>query len=415
MYTNMNSNVNSNMNSNVNSKETKQPINFEYLLLIVCTIVSIISQFPYLQDNSIIRIVLITIWIATLVVSIVRNGIVLNSKVLWMIGLLMIFNIFIMSMDMISGGLYLETPHFRNTNLAMFIFIIGFTAANAISEEGIKKICLIYIISVLALMINVYQTGFSGLNILDIETIWFGSKNSLGPIILSALILLLILFEPNRGIIKFFRLMISIVMIIFLTMLMNRAGMVAGILVFMYYLLFSTKLKGKKLKLLLITLFCISIIMMNDTLFQYIMQVTRIDQVFIYGDIDNFSAGRMELNARAWESFLNKPLFGNGVFFTESFQLSVLVNYGVIGGGIVLLMSIIPVIEFAVKKRFSNNRVVIATTLLIVLTFVISFFEEQAPFGPGVRSFIMWLLAGYCMANEAKLEGNEEGVNHDEG
>jgi len=138
-----------------------------------------------------------------------------------------------------------------------------------------------------------------------------------------------------------------------------------------------------------------------------LLKITKLGAYQQTGSLSVLSAGRIVLLQDGWSVFLIHPLLGVGNYYTENFQLSSLDNFGIIGGGLLILISMIPVYHFAIKQFFTRDRITYVTSLLGILFLVDSIFEAESPFGPGVRCFILWLLIGYAYGREGmnrKLE-----------
>ena len=93
--------------------------------------------------------------------------------------------------------------------------------------------------------------------------------------------------------------------------------------------------------------------------------------------------------------FYNYLFMGTGGTYLESMPLAVLMSYGLLGGIPVLLFAIKPLC-YAIKERKSKKyHLYTVLVISISLTMLInSIFEEQAPFGPGVKCYFLWLICG---------------------
>ena len=93
--------------------------------------------------------------------------------------------------------------------------------------------------------------------------------------------------------------------------------------------------------------------------------------------------------------FYDYLFMGTGGTYLESMPLAVLMSYGLIGGIPVLLFAIKPLC-YAIKERKSKKyQLYTVLVISISLTMLInSIFEEQAPFGPGVKCYFLWLICG---------------------
>ena len=129
-------------------------------------------------------------------------------------------------------------------------------------------------------------------------------------------------------------------------------------------------------------------------------------------DINALSSGRLDQIAYAWEMFENNIFLGTGDTRTvDCFYVSALMQYGLFMGGALILLGVYPLIWGLWNyKRIKTPACMIL--ILCALAFVVGgFFEENAPFGPGVRCYISWFLFGYLRVQQA--QGRFRGENYE--
>ncbi|MFC5531547.1 O-antigen ligase family protein [Cohnella yongneupensis] len=363
--------------------------------LILCIVLSVCSQFPGLQGNGSFKGLLLLSWFVLFAALLIGSRVYFSQTLLVYLTLTLLFDCYCMVMDIFSNGEYLATNHVRNLNISMFIMVIGYMVPSYVDVGKMKKVLLVYIAFVIVLMISVYQKSFSSTGMMDINGYVYGSKNSLGPILLSAMIIIAKLYETAlrpQALIKY---SVLALMGVFITMMMNRASMVAGIMVLLFNLMFmNISLKRKFFAILSIVAASVYALQ-NNQIQQYLKQVTGIASFQNSGNLDGLSAGRVSIMEQGWAIFKAHPIFGIGATYVENFQLSALVHYGLAGGTILLLLSLIPLYKFTIRYRLNPDKFVQTLSLLMLSLWINSLFEEESPFGPGVRAFIIWFLVGY--------------------
>lgn len=362
--------------------------------LIVCIVLSVFSQFPGLQGNGAFKAVMLLAWFLLFAGLLLGSRAYLSRTLIGYIALVLTFDCYCMAMDIFSGS-YLSTVHTRNVNISMFIMVIGYLLPQYVDVGKIKKALVVYVAAVTVLMAVVYQHSFSGTQLMDINGYAYVSKNSLGPILLSAMILIAKLYETSlrpQAIIKYTLLAL---MGVFITMMMNRASMVGAVLLLLFNLAFMKIPFKRKFYAALGIVAASAYVLQNNQIKLYLMQVTGIESFMQSGDLDRLSAGRMSIFDGGLSLFKAHPFFGVGHTYVENFQLSVLVHFGLAGGSILLLLSFIPLYKFAIRNRLHPDKLVQTISLLVLSLTINSLFEEESPFGPGVRSFITWFLVGY--------------------
>ena len=179
--------------------------------------------------------------------------------------------------------------------------------------------------------------------------------------------------------------------------LMNRSSMVAlSISIFISFFL-SSNLKGKfktiyVLFILLVVLFSIPSIRI------VILDALRLD--VLEQGIEEFSSGRISLIYKGIDTFLKNPILGKNVtdFYVECFWVQIMASLGLIG-----LYTMILFFGVLLFKLYEKIRIIKTQSFfkggvcLSVYVFIISFLEQQAPFGPGAVYFIFWIIIGYFL------------------
>ena len=108
--------------------------------------------------------------------------------------------------------------------------------------------------------------------------------------------------------------------------------------------------------------------------------------------MNSLTSGRSD----EWKAFFSycedNWLFGMGATKRESLILTALLVFGVVGGVPVLLMSVYPLIWGL--RRLKGDEEYMTFTSIAMVYWVNSFFEQQAPFGPGAKCYLLWLMFG---------------------
>lgn len=104
-------------------------------------------------------------------------------------------------------------------------------------------------------------------------------------------------------------------------------------------------------------------------------------------------------------------VLGTGGTYIESMPMSVLMSYGVIGGIPVLLFSFYPL--YIGLNNVKKKEYAIFCNLIISLAIMMwlnGIFEEQSPFGPGVKCYFLWLITGIFIGYKQENEFNEKKI-----
>jgi hypothetical protein len=161
---------------------------------------------------------------------------------------------------------------------------------------------------------------------------------------------------------------------------------------------------NKRLKNLIVLLTLISgaVFIFNENIRNIL-----IDNILLGGrdlnDLNDVSSGRVEFLYEFPKLFSENIWFGKGYYFSESFPLSVLLEFGIIGGVLIFSFLIFPVFFF--KKHLSSLYPLHLVFLLLLTTYYFNgLFEEQAPLGPGSKNFLLWLIFGYLLRERQRLK-----------
>lgn len=124
-----------------------------------------------------------------------------------------------------------------------------------------------------------------------------------------------------------------------------------------------------------------------------------------YTDLDDFSSGRVHGIEEGWPLFLKNMHFGVGNYYLDSMPIAMLIQYGIWGSLIVFAYLLF--IGIKLYNHKDDSRVELASFLLFVVFMINSLFEAQAPFGPGVKCFILWMVMGFSLADSCSNKNYE--------
>lgn len=94
--------------------------------------------------------------------------------------------------------------------------------------------------------------------------------------------------------------------------------------------------------------------------------------------------------------FSENVFFGRGYYFIESFPLATLVQVGLIGSS--LIFSFLYWVFRKIRTHFHHfNSLDLCVLILFYSLMLNGLFEEQAPFGPGAKSFLFWFPFGFVL------------------
>lgn len=182
----------------------------------------------------------------------------------------------------------------------------------------------------------------------------------------------------------------------------SRTPALAVLLTTAYW--FFTQKAKKRNYIFAALLIVISVIYFNteggsDFLFDYLRGDYRGDEL----SWSVVSSGRTDLYAEVFQEILQHPFIGQGAWaYLDNFPIHVLRTGGLMAAFLILPIAYGRIFRF-VRRDFLQRRkaedesrdVLLRTAgLICVYYFVISLFEGYPPLGPGVSTFILWIMIG---------------------
>ena len=379
--------------------DTKEKVN-KYTKLLVCVVfVTNISQIPYFVANSFTRMIGLPVWIIMFLVCLLNGLVKFDKSVLFPVVTSLIFLISILLLSLFINISYLTPSIVYCFYLSIFIFFIGYWSSSKVTFEGLKYIFFAYIISAIFLAVNIYFAKLSrGYDVMS-RGYAYGAKNSVSQILFTALVFLVISYQP-RNKTTFLLKILSVLFLGLVILLLKSRATILGIVIMILLILMFSK-TNKKLKI--ITLFCI-------LAFIVLIQFNKIYDIIIKGivlgardssDLNSISSGRFDMWLMFPQLILGHELFGIGKFYTESFPLDVWLQYGIFIGSLLIVVSVWPII-WGFKHLSKKDPINLSFLIIASSYWVNGLFEQLAPFGPGVKCYMLWLLLGILLRNSSK-------------
>ena len=356
-------------------------------LIILACILCNLTQIPTLYNDRILSLGYSAVWLLLMIIMLVYDP---QIDIRYFI-LPALFDVYCIILSFSKGG-YTSSDLFRPVNLCTFILLIGILAGKYLEESDLKKISSAFILSSLIVAIYLYFDIFRGVDWASTEGYLYGAKNSAGQIFLTAIILLALFFFKKKKV-------ISVILCSFfgalIIMMKSRATLLTLVLVIIYIVLFAIKRPLYKIIGICIIIAVAIAILTDESLYDlYVNQIMLNNK-----DINDFSAitSNRDVHYEFFERYFGQCwLVGTGGTYLESMPLAVLMSYGVLGGIPVLLYSLFPFYVGIknVNKR-KDYRIFCHTIISLGLVMWINgIFEEQSPFGPGVKCYFLWLVTG---------------------
>ncbi|MDE5901505.1 MAG: O-antigen ligase family protein [Muribaculaceae bacterium] len=221
-------------------------------------------------------------------------------------------------------------------------------------------------------------------------------KNSLATILLSAVVLIITSFRYWKSGKRVFMLGCLFCLVVVMFLLKSRASLLGLAFVVGYYIMKYTRIRTK---IIAIAAFAIIVVIVMSIPKYYEIIVENI--LFANRDssnIDSLSSGRVTYMLEVLALIPENLIWGVGVRYMDCFPLMQLVQFGIFGALIVAVY--LYKAGLLISFRFNKHDPLNLATFLLFWAFMInSLFEAQAPFGPGVKCFILWMMFGFSLAD----------------
>lgn len=368
----------------------------------VAIFLTVISQLPIFVEYGITNELSIGIWILFLVRVIIKNPFHFNN-IQTPVRAYVIFYIFVFVAYFFNNK-YLTSEITYAMLVSLFMLLVGNLSSGLLCQQDIEKAFNAYIYATFILALTVYYSFLRGA---DYSSTFYAynEKNSTGLIVMTAVIFITytkVLNENKNFLHRLLYLIADLLLLVCIIIMQSRAVLVS-ILFFLIALLFSKQVGVGTKVLIIVGIFVgylylhSNVELWNDILNKYIYAGR------VAGDMNSLSSGRWIEWQRFGTHLEGNWLFGYGRARRESLILASILSFGVPMGCLVIWLGLYPVISGRkFEKLYKSPQCVVFFTIAVCYA-VNMFFEQLAPFGPGAKCFILWLLLGIYKGNEMLL------------
>lgn len=381
-------------------KNSKQ-INF---VIVLACFLSVFSQLPIFVASERTQIVSFPIWIVSFALVLLASKGKIKADVLRIYIPTFIFVAIVLFHTVFTSSNYFSSSLLRAFLISLFVFTIGAMAGPFLLEEHLQSVMRAYIFATLIISIYIFINYFGFSFTLSSKVYAYASKNSVSQIIFTAILIMILKIHPEqKGVIISKWIAVSFEVIL-LMILRSRATIVGLIICIM--ILAVSKNTNKTLRnviLLVGSIFTVSLIFNNDfnrLIFNNILFAGR-----DASNLNSLSSGRVTIINSFPVLIKDNWLTGIGATYFECFPLSAILQFGLIPGLLMIVISVVPLIYSRKMSKISADWFLLY--LLAVGYNLNSLFEGIAPFGPGIKCFFLWLLFGLLLTSNY-----EEGLEY---
>lgn len=301
--------------------------------------------------------------------------------------------------NMIVNSEYTVPNYLRVLLSPLAICIVG-DACSDIDEKDLQaSIKLYFICAVLyAICVNYkYLPSYS--TWLAMRVYAFPSKNSAAQIWGAAILFSVLLIECNNKRQKIIQYIFTFYLFIIVCACQCRTALLGLSMALFVYVLIKSQ---RKILILLSVAAAIIVGLKIPFIKAFINQALMITK-YAGADLNTFSSGRLYFWNNAIQTFNKSPVIGNGKYYVDCSYLMVLAETGVVGFVLIECVWGYRIFTNVVCKN-DNAKFLLCITIFY---FVESVLEGYPPFGPGVCSFMFWLISQIITNQRRKVDRSQ--------
>ena len=376
----------------------------EYSLYLGC-LLSNISQLPMFVRSGLTQQLAFPGWILLVIAIFLSGKVKINKSIMTQIGFGVALVVWLLMDSLLLSKTQFSSSMFYSYMISLFIFLLGAWSAEYVDKRVLKNINTIFVVSIFIVSANIFIEYFGvGYN-LSTRLYAYSSKNSVSQIVFTAIILLIVRFRPDKTIgwvVKVGAIAFELYVIL---LLRSRATLVSLLLCILFIVFSRDTNKKLKAAVSIVSVGIIVMLLVNDQFNSFIFN----NVVFANRNVANLNdltSGRVTILSNFPRYISGNWLTGIGPTYYECFPLSAILQFGLIGGVLCILISLQPFIQSLRFRHIADEWYLL---LLISAGYSVNgLFEGLTPFGPGVKCYYMWLLFGLLIGQRTrpKREGS---------
>lgn len=288
--------------------------------------------------------------------------------------------------------------------LSLVMLLVGYSNAKLLDYDFFEQLARAYIVATVLLCIDVYFEYLRGVS-LSTVTYAFSAKNSVGQMILTAIVLLLYSYHPT-GLKKLIKIGLLIYLLVIIVLMRARASIASLAIIPLIYI-FNSKIKLRYRVFISAGIVLFVFVLFSDQeTYNFIVKNILFNitsgRSVTQNDLNYITSNRFEYFNFFSRVFPGNELTGIGTIYIDNMFLSALLNFGIIAGTLVILFASYPVVVAFKNKQIKPEASLTIKTIALAY-FVNGFFEGLAPFGPGTKCFFLWFVIGSICNRESSL------------
>lgn len=272
--------------------------------------------------------------------------------------------------------------------IPLMVSIVSNLLNQKLSKDYLVSICKTYVVCALIFAAYINITFFASYQAwLASKQYLFASKNSAAQIWCTAILIIYYVILPvvKR---KYLWYASGGYLLILCGLSQCRTAILGLACVLIFNILMHSKHKVKWMLMLCLSLG--GMLFLSETR-QFLSQAFLIDK-YAGADINTLSSGRLGLYVQALDNFIESPILGVGHYYVDCSYIYILAENGIIGFLLIEFIWFKRIVLNLKHKHYPYARPYMLTSF-VIFYFIESLLEGQPPFGPGVSSFMFWMLS----------------------
>lgn len=367
-----------------------------YLFAIFC---STISQMPTILDSG-MSVLLNATWILPLVYMVITSPrSFFNNKLLPFYFFVFGFTYYAFICQSLTGNTYF-TGDVYNFYIALLVTIVSFAFWERHGDKKmLQLIPVTLMVATIPVTLEICTEFLIGADMMS-ATYAYMEKNSAAHLMLNTAFISIMLFRPQKTLLKWGSFGCIALLLIVMLMLRSRATIVSAVYIIAYFV-FASGNKKVKIYFLLAAILIMGVLLVNSDLSEVLVK-----GILLGGressDMNDLSSNRFFLMLIALPNIPKHPWIGVGDYYLDCMPFAMQLQYGVIGLTIVLFF--LYYIFKSLRRQKSISTIQTTAYLLFMALMVNSIFEARAPFGPGAKTIIMWAFYGIVLALQFNMQ-----------
>lgn len=375
----------------------------EYSLYLGCFLTNI-SQLPIFVQAGLTQRLAFPGWMLLTISIFISRKIRMTKAVITQICFGVALIIWLLLDSLLISMSQFGSSIFYSYMISLFIFTLGSWVSEYVNERVFENINKIFVVSIFWVSANIFVEFFGVGYDLSTRFYEYSSKNSVSQIIFTALILLIVRYKPQNTVGRLTKIGIIAFEMYVILLLRSRATLVSLLLCILVMVLARDTSRKMKIAICIVAFVFIVMLVFNREFNNFIFNKVILANRNVT-NLNDLTSGRVNIISNFPQLIKGNWLTGIGPMYYECFPLSAILQFGIAGGVLCIIISLQPLWKSFVFRHTSDTWYLL---YLIAIGYSVNgLFEGLAPFGPGVKCYYMWLLFGFLMGQKTNLSKDD--------